>query len=243
MPRFWARGHSGTSTATSPSYTYATSNAYTVSLTVTDAAGQTDTKTQTIGVDLKTPSNVVATASGVNVTIAWSTALNASGYTIERKTGSGAWQSAQIVSGGSSTSGNDTPPSSSNGVVVYRVFANYGSLSSSASNSDVAFVGAFSNDPPVMLDTAIRAEHITELRAAVNGLLVIGGQSTVYSSAQLDPENLRQQAVDEDHLATLLQNLNTARQAVGLSTVSLTPPVSDTPVTGSLLTNIRSGLK
>lgn len=242
VSRAWTFGDSGSSTATSPNHTYATSNAYTVTLTVTDAAGQTDVETQTIGVDLKTPTNVVATATGANVAISWATTLNASGYTIERKTSSSAWQTAQVVTGGSSTSGGDTPTSSS-GVVLYRVLANYGSLASATSNSDVAFVGTFSNDPAVVLDTAIRAEHITELRAAVNGLLSIAGQSAVYSSAQLDPTNLRQQAVDEDHLANLLQNLNTARVAAGLPTISLSPPVFDTPVTAAYLASIRSGLK
>jgi len=48
--RAWNFGDGGTSTATSPSHTYAASGTYSVSLTVTDNGGATNTKTQSVTV-------------------------------------------------------------------------------------------------------------------------------------------------------------------------------------------------
>ncbi len=48
--RSWTFGDGGTSTATNPSHTYASSGTYSVSLTVTDNGGLTNTKTQSVTV-------------------------------------------------------------------------------------------------------------------------------------------------------------------------------------------------
>lgn len=240
--RAWTFGDSSSGTGTSPSHTYPTSGAFVVELTVTDNAGQTAKQSQTIGADLKTPANVLATASGATVTISWSTSLNADGYTVERKTSSAGWSVAQTVSGGSSSSVADTP-SSTSGVVLYRVFARYATLLSASSNNDVAFVGTFSNDP-LVTPAPVRAEDLTELRSAVNGLLAIGGQAAAYTTPDLDPNNLRGQGYDDNHFVTLMQNLNTARTASGLPSLSFgTLPAAPNGVYGNQIVDLRNGLK
>jgi PKD repeat protein len=240
--RTWTFGDGSSGSGTAPGHAYASNGAYTVTLTVVDNAGQTGTKSELIGVDLKTPTNVLATASGATVTVTWSTALNADGYRVERKTSYAAWQLVQTVNGGSASSSTDNP-SSASGVVLYRVFAKYGTLLSNASNHDVAFVGTFSDDPLVS-SAPIRAEHITELRAAVNGLLGIANRPAVFSASELDPNDLRAQAVDDDHILTLMQYLNLGRVTSGLPpwSFSVVPGAPDA-VRATQIMDLRMGVR
>lgn len=64
--RAWTFGDSSTSTATSPSHTYATAGTYSVSLTVTDNGGATNTKTSSVTVSSTGGTTVLA--NGVAVT-------------------------------------------------------------------------------------------------------------------------------------------------------------------------------
>jgi vibriolysin len=77
--RAWTFGDGGTSTATSPSHTYAAAGTYSVSLTVTDNGGLTNTKTASVTVST-TPGNVLQ--NGVAATGLAATTGNVVNYTM-----------------------------------------------------------------------------------------------------------------------------------------------------------------
>jgi hypothetical protein len=188
------------------------------------------------------PANVAATASGAIATITWTVSSGADGYRVERKVSSGAWQTAQTINSGTQSSVTDVPTSTS-GVVLYRVLARSGSNFSAPSNNDVAFVGTFTDDP-VTSSTLIRAENITEVRQAVNGLLDLSGQAPVYSATAINPNNLRGSSIDDADDLTLLQNLNTARSFASLPAVAFrTAPAQGTDILGTQIEDLRLGVK
>ena len=228
------------------------SNSFTVSPTgtksylvrVRSSCGTADTNITTV-TTLPAPTGVVATASGGTVTIQWNVVSGATGYDVERKVSNAAWQLAQTVTSGSQSSVNDVP-GTPNAVVLYRVIARAGAAASAASNNDVAYAGTFSDDPIVTVGTptGIRAEHITELRKAVNTLRDINGSGAIYSASDINPNDLRGQAVDDGHFTTLMDNLNLARQAAGLPTFPWgTTPASPNEIDDAQMTTLRTALK
>jgi len=194
---------------------------------------------------LNPPTNVVANASGATVTISWTIASGADGYLVQRKVSSADWADAKVVTGGAVSSTTDQP-SSASGVVLYRVKATFSGSYSAASNNDVAWVGTFTDDPiaPPPSYTTIKAEHITEVRKAVNGLLDIFGQPPVYTAAAVDPNNLRGLAVDDADFTTLLTNLNNARGNFSLPQVSFrTTPAQNGLILRTQIEDLRSAVK
>ncbi|MDQ3280454.1 MAG: S8 family serine peptidase [Acidobacteriota bacterium] len=203
-----------------------TSNTFTVTaqagtsfwVRATSSCGSADTNITKLvdpPVPVTAPTGVSASATGGTATITWNSVTGADGYRLERKVSSAAWVVVKDVTGVSTVSTTDVPASPS-GVVLYRIRARAGSTYSTPSSSDVAYAATFTNDA-LAIDDAIRAEHVAELRAAVNGLLDIAGQAPLYTSAQVDPNSLRSQPVAATDLTTLMQNLNTARAGVALS--------------------------
>ncbi|HJQ35805.1 MAG TPA: PKD domain-containing protein [Thermoanaerobaculia bacterium] len=245
--RSWAFGDGSSSSAVAPSYTYAASGTYVVALTVTDNLGQTGTATRNVTVTQNAPlapASVSAAAAGGTVTISWPASARSDGYRVERKVSSNQWQQVTVVEGGNMTSARDTP-SAIGGVVVYRVFARSGETFSSPSASDVAWVGTFS-DPVVAsgFTVPVRAEHIAELRAAVNTLWSIAEQSApLYPASELTASLIRYAPIASEHTATLAARLNAALQAAGVSkTVTFpTPPRAGEPILRSHITILRAG--
>ena len=237
----WGDGSFSTTTVPTTSHAYTNASTYTVTLTVTDQVGQTGTDQQDATPALAAPGNLLATASGATVTIAWTPAPGAASYDLERKVSSATWAFAKNVSSSSTT---DTP-SAPAGVVLYRVRARAGSSQSTPSNNDVAFVGTFS-DQGAPSPVPVRAEHIIEMRRAVNGLHSIAGLSPPYAPAELDPTSLRAHPVDEAHFVTLMTNLNVARTSpvVGLTGASFSViPTQNGPVKTSQIAELREGVK
>ncbi len=95
--RSWNFGDGGTSTATNPSHTYATGGTYSVSLTVTDNGGATNTKTSSVTVASAAASSVLS--NGVPVTGLGATKGNQLNYTMVVP--SGATSLSFAISGGS----------------------------------------------------------------------------------------------------------------------------------------------
>ncbi|HUR82115.1 MAG TPA: S8 family serine peptidase [Thermoanaerobaculia bacterium] len=205
------------------------------------SCGSADTNVTTV-TSVTAPTGVVATANGGTVTIQWNAVADADGYNVERKVFSAAWQLAQSVNGGGQTSVNDAPGTST-GVVLYRVVARSGTVTSAASSSDVAYAAGFTDDP-IATTTEIQAVHITELRRAVNTLRAIGGQSAVYSAAALDPNNLRTQPVAAADFTTLMQAINAARSFTALPPVGFgSTPASGGVIARAHLESLRNGFK
>jgi PKD repeat protein len=245
--RTWSFGdNTPNGPGTAVTHTYAAAGTYLVRLTVTDNVGQFGIDEEGVPVigTLSPPANVIATASGATVQITWTTVSGADGYNVERKVSSGSWQLAQSVNGGATSIAFDTPTTAS-GVVVYRVIARAGTTMSAPSNHDVAYVGTFSNDPlTTSPPTPVKAEHITEMRRAVNALRDLAGQVPVYSPTDVDPDVLRGQPVDDAPFVTLMTNLNTARSFVALPPVGFrTTAAAPGPVSNTQLEDLRLGLK
>jgi len=195
---------------------------------------------------LNPPTNVVATASGATVTISWTPASGADGYLVQRKVSSADWQDAVTVNGGTVASTPDQPTSTS-GVVMYRVKSRLGTnFSVSASNNDVAWVGTFLDDPIATPPsyTTIKAQHITEVRKTVNALLDIAGQQPIYTAAAVDPNNLRGLGIDDADFTTLMTNLNNARGNFSLPAVSFrTTPAQNGLILRTQIEDLRSAVK
>jgi hypothetical protein len=176
-----------------------------------------------LGAPSAAPQNFTATTEtdDSTVTLRWSAVTGATSYTVQYKNGAQDWAALPAVNAPQTSRTHQ--PTSSSGVVLYRVIANTNQTPSLPSNHDVAFV-TFTDDPVVTTApyTTVKAAHIIELRRAVNGLRVIGGQSEEYTGPALDVTQLMGQTIDDADFLTLREKVNLARQ---LSTVSL-PPVS-----------------
>ena len=131
--RSWAFGDATTSTATNPSHTYAAASTYTVSLTVTDNGGATNSTSKSVTVAATctppaAPTGVTATAaSATQINVAWTASAGATSYTILRSTTSGGPYSS--VGTSTTTSFSDTT-ASCNTTYFYVVTASNGTCSS-----------------------------------------------------------------------------------------------------------------
>ena len=208
---------------------------------VLSSCGTADTNITTV-VNLSAPTGVLATANGSTVSIQWNLVSGATGYEVWRKVSSAAWQLAQTVTSGTQSSTSDTP-GAPNAVVLYRVIARSGAASSPPSNNDVAYA-AFFTDDSLGTPTGIKAEHITELRRAVNTLRDINGAGAVYSSTDIDPNELRADPIVDSHFTLLMDALNTARSLAGLPGVSFgTTPAAPNAIINTQIDNLRNGLR
>lgn len=208
------------------------------------SCGTADTNITTV-TTITAPVGVVASANGGTVTIQWNAVANAGGYKVERKIGSSSWTVAQTITSGTQTSVMDTP-SVPAGVVLYRVRTTQGSVQSDPSGNDVAYAAAFTDDPILTAApyTAIKAIHLVELRRAVNALRELGGSGAIYAGSDLDEAYLRTLLVDDAHFTTLLTNLNAARAAVGLSSISFQIiPTAGALVDDTQMSDLRNGVK
>ena len=122
------------------------------------------------------------------------------------------------LSNTASTSFTDSGLSSTT-TYIYRVRAvdaagNY----SDFSNIDIATTIVFTDDPLVAGVTVIQAQHIVELRQAVNAVRAAAG----LSAATWTDSSLTGVEVKAVHISELRSNLDGARSVLGLSTGSYT---------------------
>ena len=245
----WDFGDSTNGSGSPVTHSYASTGTYTVTLTATDSVGQTGTSSQEIVLNLGAPTGAAATWNGTAVTITWTAASGAESHDLYRKDSASAWAFVKNVTGATTNTTTDVPLTSANGVVLYRVVARSGSVSSDPSNHDSAYVGTFTNDPindPVTAQPAdVKAEHVTEMRNVVNGLRTLAGQAHLYSADEVDPANLRSTIVDDTQWTTLMTNLNSARAGVGLPAVGWTDttPAVDVVIDESHIVSLRAGAK
>ena len=187
------------------------------------------------------PSNLVATAtSASSVSLSWSAGSGSiDHYEIQRATNKNG--PFTTLSNTTSTSFTDSGLSSTT-TYIYRVRAvdangNY----SDFSNTDIATTIVFTDDPLVAGTTIVKAQHITELRSAVNAMRAAAG----LSAATWTDSSLTGVQIKAVHISELRSNLDAARSALGLSTPSYTDALTpgSTIVKAVHITELRDRVK
>jgi len=174
------------------------------------------------------PGNLTATATSTfSVSLTWNSSTGSvDHYEVQRSTN----RNGPFTTLSPNASGTSYTDSSvtSNTTYIYRVRAvdaqgNY----SDFSNSDIATTIIFADDPLVAGVTVVKAQHLTELRQAVNAVRLAAGLSAA-TWTDSAPQGVVIQAV---HINELRSNLDQARSLLGLSTGSYTDPTLATGVT------------
>jgi subtilisin family serine protease len=139
--RSWAFGDGGTSTAQSPSHTYASAGTYTVALTVTDNDAATGSTSKSVTVTAPpalpaAPSNLVAAPVSRNqINLTWTdNATNETGFRIERCKGVTCTNFALIATVGADVTSYSNLKLTASTTYRYRVYAYNAAGSSGYSN-------------------------------------------------------------------------------------------------------------
>ena len=213
------------------------------------ASNQCESKTSAIATvtvrNLPAPTGLVATANGTSsVWISWNPSTDADHYVLERKYNGSAYVPLQSVPGTSYSDASVT----SNRTYLYRVRAVSPNelVSSGVSNQDLATTMVFSQ--LVAGESTILASHLEELRTAVNAVRAAYDGSAPVSWTSLLPPGVPAPAADvailADHVMSLRSALNTARQSLGLATLTFTDPtLISVPVKLVHQTEIRGGVQ
>lgn len=188
------------------------------------------------------PTSFTATYNSGLISFAWNAVTGATGYRIERKLPGVDWAETYVITGGSTTSSDQTAPSAPTGVVFYRILALNGSVASTPGPRDIAYVKTLADDPIVAGSTFIKAEYLVSIRNATNALCDIIGAPLQYQPSEL---SLAGQPVSASHFTTTFNRLNVTRQSAGLSPITWTgvPPQTGNPITGAAVADLRGGIK
>ncbi|HEV8429279.1 MAG TPA: fibronectin type III domain-containing protein [Pyrinomonadaceae bacterium] len=180
---------------------------------------------------LAAPTNLVAdTFSSSRIDLTWTAAPNAHHYQVERAPNLGG-TFALLDSNVTTTSFTDNSVTSVN-AYLYRVRAAdaVGNLSAPGS-IDVATAITFTDNPLTAGATVIKAQHITELRQAVDAVRAAANlAATTWTDSSLT--NVQVKAV---HVQELRTNLDQALTALGLPTSSYT----DSSLAGVLIKKVH----
>ncbi len=178
------------------------------------------------------PTNLIAdTFSATQIDLTWTAAPNAHHYQVERAPNLGGTFTV-LNSNVTSTSFTDTTVSSIN-AYLYRVrSADAGGNLSAPGSIDVATAITFTDDPLSIGVTPIKAQHVTELRQAVNAIRATANLSAAtWTDATLN-STVNVKAM---HIEELRTNLNEALTALGLPVSSYT----DASLSGVLIKKVH----
>ena len=168
---------------------------------------------------LPPPTNLVATTqSGSQVNITWTASTgNVDHYQVERSTSlNGTY--APLSPNPTTTSFIDMT-TTGGAAYLYRVCAVDASGGRSAySNADFATAISFTDDPLVAGNTPIKAQHLTEIRQAINAMRATAGLA---AASWTDP-SLAGVQIKAVHIQELRLSLNQARSALGGAAITYT---------------------
>lgn len=173
---------------------------------------------------LTAPTNLVAdTFDAARVDLTWSAAPNAHHYQVERASNLGGTFTV-LNSNVATTSYTDNTVTSVN-AYLYRVrSADASNNLSSPGSTDVATAITFTDNPLTAGSTLIKAQHITELRQAVDAVRVAANLGV----ATWTDSSLSNMTIKAVHIQELRTNLDQA-----LNALSITPgPYTDSSLTG-----------
>lgn len=192
-----------------------------------------------LAVNPPAPTGVTATATNAtSITVAWTLVPGATSYQIDRRSAGGAFAQVGTPAG---TPFLDTVPA--NTAHLYRVRAVTASGLSADSASDLATSVVFTDDPPVVATTTVKAAHITQLRTAVNAVRSLAGLT---ASTFSDPALSSTIPVRRVHIIELRTALDAARSALFLNAIAYTDPAITAGVTtvkGAHVTELRDGVR
>jgi YD repeat-containing protein len=175
------------------------------------------------------PSGLTAGAISVGqINLAWTASTDNVGvhhYEIERKFNNGPYV---LIASPTTTNFSDSTVAAGT-AYLYRVRAvDAAGNASGYSNVDLATTVLFTDDPLVAGSTLVKAQHLTELRQAVNAVRATAG----LSSAVWTDSTLSGIFIKAVHLQELRSNLNTALTQLGFAAPTYTDP---TLTAGSIL--------
>ncbi|HYO91783.1 MAG TPA: fibronectin type III domain-containing protein [Pyrinomonadaceae bacterium] len=164
------------------------------------------------------------TASNSQINLTWTApAGSVAHYIVER---SQSLNAAFTPLSPNPTTNSFTDSTVTSGVAyLYRVRAvDSLGLTTAASNLDVATAVSFTDDPLIADSTIIKAQHLIELRQAVNAVRLLAGlQAASWTDAS--PQGV---FIKKAHVEELRTKLDEALTALGLSTQAYTDPVLTT---------------
>jgi len=192
-----------------------------------------------VGGPPKAPGSVVAAAtSSTQVTVTWTAALGASSYDVFRKAPGASF--AFLANTASATASYSDKTASADTSYLYKVQAKNGSGNSPDSNIDLATTTIFSDDPVVPESSVIRAEHLLQIRTAVNGVRALAGLPPATFTRAIAPGVL----VHSIDITELRSALDPARAALSLPPLAYTNSGSAGTVISAVdLMEIRNGVR
>jgi hypothetical protein len=183
------------------------------------------------------PTNVAAAAAtSTQVSVTWTAALGATSYDVFRKAPGQAF-AFLVNTGAASYSDNAVSADTS---YLYKVQAKNGSGNSSDSNIDLATTTVFTDDPIVPGSTIVRAEHLLQLRTAVNAVRALAGLTAATFATEVQPGTLVH-AID---ITELRSALDPARSALSLPALAYTNSAAAGTVINAVdFMEIRNGMR
>ncbi len=169
--------------------------------------------------------------------INWTAVSGATSYTVYRTANNSTYTS--VGTPGTNSFTDNTAAAST--AYFYKVTATGSGGTSGDSNKDLATTVIFTDDPlpdPSQQPTVVKVVHFTQLRTAVNAVVVLAGISAIVPfPTYTDPTLTTSMQVKAVHLTELRANLNAARSSLNLSALTYT----DTTITSQTMTPIRVG--
>lgn len=191
----------------------------------TNSCGSADSDIAVVVPRPSAPMGVSAVANGSTVTVTWSAAAGAEKYLIQRKVSGQPWTQAGEV--GAGTLMFTETPAAPGGMVVYQVISEAGAAylpagnlaTSSPSNNDFASLNTATYEPlgtyPNFM--TIKAQHLIELRQAVNNLCDAIATPREYQDADLQLSALQSLTVYASDFTSLMTHINNVRTNVALA--------------------------
>lgn len=172
------------------------------------------------------PANLVAAAtSTTQISVTWSASAGATSYQLERSSGG----SGYAPVGGALTGTSYTDAVSAGTTHLYQVRAVSSGGTSAPSNKDLATTIIFVDDPITVGVTTIKAQHVTQLRQAVNA---VRDAAALAASSWTDPAlSVAVTTVKKVHLDELRSSLAAARSMLGFTDPAFTDPTLTAGVT------------
>lgn len=184
------------------------------------------------------PANVVATGvSASQVNVSWTAVAGADHYEVYRKS-AGVFE----LAGSPATNSLSDGGRPGNTAFLYKVKAVGAGGTSLDSNVDIATTRIYTDDPIIAGVTAIKAVHVTELRAAVDAVRTLAGLGGFsFTDASLETGA----PVKSAHVIDLRAALDAARAALSLPALTYTNTIAAGASVVSAIdtTEIRNGTK